>query len=142
MQWAPGEAAVTGVCRCNNVHMCVWCGARILAANAQAMADGLSAAGYGLHLGTNTLRHFARQPFDSNRKGQRFGLVAVLHDGWRGAYAATGRPWRRMKAEFGIIGYERAYEDTWGPDTGGWGVQDPGVYPRPVNLPDDQPEDM
>jgi len=118
---APGEAALTGVCRCNNVHMCAWCGARILAvraSNAQLMADGLAANGYGLHLGTSTLRHFERMPFGSNRKGQRFGLVSVLHDGWKGAYGSSGRPWRRLKAEFGVIGYERAYEDTWGPDTG------------------------
>ncbi|MFI1856231.1 hypothetical protein [Streptomyces sp. NPDC020480] len=118
---AANEAAITGVCRCNNVHMCVWCGSRILAvraANAQAMADGLAAKGYGLHLGTNTLRHFERMPFGSNRKGERFGLVSVLHDGWTGAYGSAGRPWRRLRADFGIIGYERAYEDTWGPDTG------------------------
>jgi len=122
LEWTPGRAALTGICRCNNVHMCAWCGSRILAvraANAQSMADGLVAAGYGLHLGTNTLRHFARQPFGSNRKGAaRFGLVSVLHDGWKGAYGSSGRPWRRMRAEFGIVGYERAYEDTWGPDTG------------------------
>ncbi|MEW2556129.1 hypothetical protein AB0957_30950 [Streptomyces zhihengii] len=122
LQWSvAGEAAITGVCRCNNVHLCAWCGARILAvraANAQAMADGLAAAGYGLHLGTSTLRHFARQPFGSNRKGESFGLVSVLHDGWRGAYGSSGRPWRRLRADFGIVGYERAYEDTWGPDTG------------------------
>jgi hypothetical protein len=121
LQWAAGEAALTGVCRCNNVHMCAWCGTRILAvraANAQLMADGLAGAGYGLHLGTSTLRHFQRMPFGSNRKGERFGLVSVLHDGWRGAYGSAGRPWRRLKAEFGVIGYERAYEDTWGPDTG------------------------
>lgn len=121
LMWAPGEAAVTGVCRCNNVHLCAWCGTRILAvraANVQAMADGLATAGYGLHLGTNTLRHFERMPFGSNRKGQRFGLVSVLHDGWRGAYGSAGRPWRRLKAEFGVIGYERSYEDTYGLDTG------------------------
>lgn len=121
VRWREGEAAIGGVCRCNNVHLCVWCGSRILAvraSNAQAMADGLAREGYGLHLGTNTLRHFERQPFGSNRKGQRFGLVCVLHDGWRGAYGSAGRPWRRLKADFGVIGYERAYEDTWGPDTG------------------------
>jgi hypothetical protein len=118
---ALGEATIAGVCRCNNVHMCAWCGTRILAvraSNAQLMADGLALNGYGLHLGTSTLRHFERMPFGSNRKSDRFGLVSVLHDGWRGAYGSSGRPWRRLKAEFGVIGYERAYEDTWGPDTG------------------------
>lgn len=118
---APGDAAITGVCRCNNVHLCVWCGSRILAvraSNAQAMADGLAAAGYGLYLGTNTLRHFERMAFGSNRKGERFGLISVLHDGWRGAYGSAGRKWRDLRDEYGVIGYERAYEDTWGPRTG------------------------
>jgi hypothetical protein len=114
---AANDSAITGVCRCNNVHLCVWCGSRILAvraSNAQLMSDGLAAAGYGQYLGTNTLRHFERMAFGSNRKGHRFGLISVLHDGWRGAYGSAGRPWRRLKAEFGVIGYERAYEDTWG----------------------------
>ncbi|MGK4909974.1 hypothetical protein [Streptomyces albus] len=118
---AAGEAAITGVCRCNNVHLCPWCGSRILAvraANVQAMADGLAERGYGLHLGTNTLRHFARMPFGSNRKGRRHGLISVLHDGWAGAYGSAGRRWRRMRDDFGIVGYERSYEDTFGFDTG------------------------
>ena len=45
---------------------------RILAvrgSNVQLAADGLADAGYGLHLGTNTLRHFRRQKFGTVRKG-------------------------------------------------------------------------
>ncbi|MGA5042425.1 hypothetical protein ACPCA8_36190 [Streptomyces capoamus] len=90
---------------------------RILAvrgSNVQLAADGLADAGYGLHLGTNTLRHFERMPFGTIRKGMRFGLVAVLHDGWAGAYGSAGRRWRRLRSDFGIVGYERAFEDTFG----------------------------
>lgn len=119
--WREGEATIGGTCRCNNVHVCAWCMARILAvrsANIQAAADGLAAAGYGLHLGTNTLRHFPRNRFGSLRKGMRHGLVAVLTDGWKGAYGSAGRKWRDLRDEYGIVGYERAFEDTWGPDTG------------------------
>lgn len=119
--WAPGKGALGGICCCNNVHMCAWCMARILAvrsANVQAAADGLAAAGYGLHLGTNTLRHFARQPYGTLRKNDRGGLVAVLHDAWKGAYGSSGRQWRRFRDAYGVVGYERAFEDTYGHDTG------------------------
>lgn len=115
------SASFTGACTCGSVHMCVWCAAKILgvrATNAQTMADALAAAGYGLYLGTNTLRHFERQWYGSLRRGERGGLIAVAHDGWSGAFAKAGRPWRRLAAEFGIVGYERAFEDTWGADTG------------------------
>jgi hypothetical protein len=114
-------AGFAGLCTCGSVHMCVVCGAKILAVraeNAQAMADALSAAAYGLYLGTFTLRHFERQWYGSLRRGERGGLVAVLHDAWNGAFGSAGRPWRRLKADFGIVGYERAFEDTWGSDTG------------------------
>jgi hypothetical protein len=115
------SASFAGVCTCGSVHMCVVCGARILAVraeNAQAMADALAAAGYGLYLGTNTLRHFERQAYGSLRRGERCGLITVLHDAWKGAFGSAGRPWRRLRDEFGIVGYERAFEDTWGSDTG------------------------
>ncbi|MFI6653826.1 hypothetical protein ACIBI8_40425 [Streptomyces sp. NPDC050529] len=121
MLWKPGAATLGGTCRCNNVHVCAWCMARILAvrsANIQAAADGLAAEGYGLHLGTNTLRHFPRNKFGTVRAGMRHGLVAVLTDGWKGAYGSAGRKWRDMRDDYGIVGYERAFEDTWGPDTG------------------------
>ncbi|MFC9596118.1 hypothetical protein ACFTUC_40790 [Streptomyces sp. NPDC056944] len=91
--------------------------ARILAvrgSNVQLAADGLADRGYGIHLGTNTLRHFPRTPFGTIRKGMRFGLVAVLCDGWAGAYGSSGRRWRRIRDEFGIVGYERGFEDTFG----------------------------
>ncbi|MFB8385396.1 hypothetical protein [Streptomyces rubiginosohelvolus] len=119
--WREGEATIGGTCRCNNVHVCAWCMARILAvrsANIQAAADGLADHGYGLHLGTNTLRHFPRNKFGTVRKGMRHGLVAVLTDGWKGAYGSAGRKWRDLRDEFGIVGYERAFEDTFGFDTG------------------------
>ncbi|MFF3062796.1 hypothetical protein, partial [Streptomyces sp. NPDC057909] len=115
--WKPGEATFGKMCRCNNVHVCPWCMSRILAvrgSNVQLAADGLADAGYGLHLGTNTLRHFPRQKFGTVRKGMRHGLVAVLHDGWKGAYGSAGRQWRTLRDDFGIVGYERAFEDTFG----------------------------
>ncbi|MGW1496817.1 hypothetical protein [Streptomyces sp. NPDC002402] len=115
--WKPGEATFGKTCRCNNVHTCPWCMSRILAvrgSNVQLAADGLAEKGYGLHLGTNTLRHFERMAFGTVRKGMRHGLVAVLHDGWKGAYGSAGRRWRTMRDDFGIVGYERAFEDTFG----------------------------
>jgi hypothetical protein len=118
-----GERSATfaGVQTCHSVHMCTVCGSKILtvrAANAQAMADALAAAGYGLYLGTHTLRHFERMRYGTLKGDGRGGLVVVLHEGWKGAFGSAGRPWRRLAAEFGIVGYERAFEDTWGSDTG------------------------
>jgi hypothetical protein len=121
VMWAPDKGSIAGTCRCNNVHMDPWCMSRILAvraSNAQLMADGLIAGGYGLHFGTSTLRHYPRQAYGTVRKGQRGGLVAILHDGWKGAYGSAGRRWRDLRDTFGIIGYERAFEDTFGWDTG------------------------
>lgn len=115
--WKPGEATFGKTCRCNNVHSCPWCMSRILAvrgSNVQLAADGLADKGYGIHLGTNTLRHFERMAFGTVRKGMRHGLVSVLHDGWKGAYGSAGRRWRTMRDDFGIVGYERAFEDTFG----------------------------
>ncbi|MER6366719.1 hypothetical protein [Kitasatospora sp. NPDC001527] len=114
-------ASFGGVRTCHSVHMCPWCGAKILAVraeNIQAAADALHEAGYGLYLGSHVLRHYGRQQYGSLRRGQRGGLVVVLHDSWRGAFGSAGRPWRRLRDEFGIVGYERAFEDTWGPATG------------------------
>jgi hypothetical protein len=114
-------ASFSGVRTCHSVHLCPWCMSKILAvraANVQAAADGLAAAGYVLALGTHTLRHYGRQPYGTLRDGQRGGLVAVLHDGWKNAYGSAGRPWRRLRDKWQIVGYERAFEDTWGSETG------------------------
>ncbi len=134
------RAAFTGACTCGSVHMCVWCGAKILAVrsdNAQKMADALAAAGYGLYLGTHVLRHFERQWYGSLRRGERGGLIAVAHDGWKGAFGSAGRAWRRLRDEFGIVGYERAFEDTWGSDTG-WHIHWHVLYVTKRPLTDEE----
>ncbi len=118
---AGAAASFSGVQTCHSVHLCPVCMSKVLAvraSNVQLAADGLAAAGYVLALGTNTLRHFPRQAYGSLRRGQRGGLVAVLHDAWKGAYGSAGRPWRRLRDSYGIVGYERAFEDTWGSQSG------------------------
>ena len=135
-----GSAVLGGVCTCGSVHMCVWCASKILAVrseNAQKAADALAAAGYGLALGTNTLRHYERQWYGSLRRPGRGGLVAVLHDAWTGAYGSAGRPWRRLRDEFGIVGYERAFEDTWG-SASGWHLHFHVLWVFECPLTDDQ----
>ena len=114
-------ASFAGVQTCGSVHMCPVCGTKVLAVraeDAQMAADALAAAGYGVYLGSHVLRHFKRQRYGSLRRGERGGLVAVLHDAWSLGFAKAGRPWRRLVKEFGIVGYERAFEDTWGSETG------------------------
>lgn len=111
-----------GVVTCGMVHMCVWCCARILAARAdyaQQAAEAWIANGGGIVLSAHTLRHFRRMRYGTLRKRERGGLVAVLHDGWSGAYGhRSGKMWQQAKRAHGIVGVLRSYEDTWGPATG------------------------
>ena len=118
----PTGASFAGVATCGMVHMCTWCAVRILAARAayaQEGAEAWVAAGGGLVMSAHTLRHFARLKYGTLRRRERGGLVAVLHDGWSGAYGhRSGKMWQRLKRRFGIVGVLRSFEDTWGEDTG------------------------
>jgi hypothetical protein len=118
-----GEAgSLTGVATCGMVHMCAWCGARILAARAayaQEAAEAWVANGGGIVMSAHTLRHYARQKFGTLRKRERGGLVAVLHDAWSKAYGhRSGKMWQQAKADHGVIGVLRSFEDTWGEASG------------------------
>lgn len=123
VQAGPDGASFTGVQTCGMVHMCTWCAARILAARAdyaQQAAEAWVANGGGVVMSAHTLRHFKRQPYGTLRRRERGGLVAVLHDGWSGAYGhRSGKMWQQAKRELGIVGVLRSFEDTWG-DASGW----------------------
>lgn len=118
----PTGAAWTGTATCGMVHMCTWCAGRILAVRAdyaQQAAEAWVAAGGGIVLTAHTLRHYSRQRYGSLRKRERGGLVAVLHDGWSGAYGhRSGKMWQRAKRAAGIVGVLRSFEDTWGEGSG------------------------
>lgn len=122
VQAGPSGASFAGVATCGMVHMCVWCASRILAARAdyaQQGAEAWVANGGGVVMSAHTLRHFKRLPFGTLRRRERGGLVAVLHDGWSGAYGhRSGKMWQRAKKAHGIVGVLRAFEDTWGEATG------------------------
>ncbi len=122
VQAGPSGASFAGVATCGMVHMCVWCAGRILAARAayaQQGAEAWVANGGGIVMSAHTLRHFKRLPFGTLRRRERGGLVAVLHDGWSGAYGhRSGKMWQRAKKAHGIVGVLRAFEDTWGEATG------------------------
>ena len=118
----PDGASFAGVATCGMVHMCTWCAGRILAARAafaQDAAEAWVANGGGIVMTAHTLRHFARQRYGTLRKRERGGLVAVLHDGWSGAYGhRSGKMWQRIKREHQVVGVLRSFEDTWGEDSG------------------------
>ncbi|MFF3062342.1 hypothetical protein [Streptomyces sp. NPDC057909] len=115
-------SSYAGVVTCGMVHMCTWCCARILVARAdfaQQAAEAWIANGGGIVLSAHTLRHFKRQKYGTLRKRERGGLVAVLHDGWSGAYGhRSGKMWQQAKRAHGITGVLRSYEDTWGLNSG------------------------
>ena len=122
LQAGADGGSFAGVMTCGMVNMCTWCAARILAARAdyaQQAAEAWIAAGGGVVMSAHTLRHYARQKYGTLRKRERGGLVAVLHDGWSGAYGHTsGKMWQRAKRTHGVVGVLRSFEDTWGRDTG------------------------
>jgi hypothetical protein len=116
------SSSFTGVVTCGMVHMCAWCAARILAARAayaQEAVEAWVANGGGVVFTTHTLRHFRRQRYGTLRKRERGGLVAVIHDGWSGAYGhRSGKMWQRIKADRLVVGVLRSFEDTWGRGSG------------------------
>jgi hypothetical protein len=122
VQAGAAGASFAGVATCGMVHMCTWCGARILGARAdyaQQAAEAWIANGGGVVMTAHTLRHYRRMSFGTLRKRERGGLVAVVHDGWSGAYGhRSGKMWQQAKRTHGIVGVLRSFEDTWGEDTG------------------------
>ena len=63
---------------------------------------------------TVTMRHYLRHSLALLTQQQR--------DAWRLAFGSNaGRTWRDAKKAFGVVGYIRAWETTWGP-TFGWHV--------------------
>lgn len=122
IQAGPDGGSFAGVVTCGMVHMCVWCCTRILAARAdyaQQAAEAWVANGGGIVMSAHTLKHFRRMRYGTLRKRERGGLVAVLHDGWSGAYGhSSGKMWQQAKATHRVVGVLRSFEDTWGEDTG------------------------
>ncbi|KUP98388.1 protein rep [Thermobifida cellulosilytica] len=109
-----GGARYTGLATCGKIHLCPVCSGRIRSARAvemEAYVEAWERAGGGVVLATFTLRHYQRHGLQD--------LVKLQHAAWSRAFGAkAGKMWVRLKDEFGIVGYARAWEVTHGAN--GW----------------------
>jgi hypothetical protein len=106
-----GRARYTHVSRCGSVWECPDCMERITASRREDLMSLVSAhriRGGGVYLLTVTVPHDVGDELAPLRKA-----VALA---WR--KVASGAPWKRIVAEFGIVGSVRALEVTTGPH--GW----------------------
>lgn len=114
MKPAKGQAYFGGVSTCAKIHLCPVCAGRIRSGRAdelQSYVVAWEAEGYGVAMVTLTMRHFERHTLKD--------LVKTQHAAWVRSFGAKGgKMWVRLKKEFGILGYARAWEVTRGPN--GW----------------------
>lgn len=111
-----GRAGYAGVVTCGSVHVCPCCSTSIR----RVRQDELDQVGRfwecqscGLVMMTLTMRHYERDPLAE--------LAEMQREAWkRGFGMNAGRRWRDAKAAFGIRGFVRAWEVTFGPN--GWHV--------------------
>ncbi len=113
----PGEdggsarAALTGLMTCSSVWACPVCAAHIMQARAEDITTGAgrhreSAGALGML--TLTLRH--------KRTDTLAQLLGGLLDSWR--RVINGEPWKRACAKFGVVGFVRSTEITYGAANG------------------------
>lgn len=109
-----GQAYFGGLSTCAKIHLCPVCAGRIRSGRAdelQTYVEAWETAGHGVAMVTLTMRHFERHVLKD--------LVKIQHAAWSRSFGAKGgKMWVRMKDQFGILGYARAWEVTRGPN--GW----------------------
>jgi hypothetical protein len=100
-----GRAHMVGVLRCGNVHTCPTCRATIAGVRRDEVKRAVEWHGHeGVRMVTLTLRHGMGDDLRQLRRG--------LANAWR--KFASGAPWLRAKAEWGLVGSIRALEVTYG----------------------------
>jgi hypothetical protein len=110
-----GHAGVAGVVSCGSVWVCSVCSAKVAMRRQTELADGLrnwwaADSRNGVEMLTLTMRH---------KSGDRLeDLWDALSHAW--GRVTSGRKWVKEKAEFGVGGYVRVVELTYGPS--GWHV--------------------
>ena len=110
-----GMVGLAGLVSCGSVWACTMCNAKIAMSRrleVGAVAAGALAAGHSLGFLTFTMRHH-----------QGHGLVALwdaLSTAWDMTTGGSHRPWAADRRGFGIAGWVRTVEVTWG--LNGWHV--------------------
>lgn len=111
-----GRAGYAGVVTCGSVHVCPCCGTSIR----RVRQDELDQVGQfwecqscGLVMMTLTMRHYPRDPLAE--------LAEMQRQAWKIGFGMNaGRTWRDAKKTYGVRGFVRAWEVTYGPN--GWHV--------------------
>ena len=106
-----GSSFFTGVQRCGYAQFCPVCGAKIAHGRAAEIAEGVEFAlrnGYGVMHLTLTVSHGRHNTLSEMRD--------LLPRAW--AFVTSGRGWTRLKKEYGLCGFIRAWDDTWGEENG------------------------
>jgi hypothetical protein len=106
------RAAATGLVACGSIHACPVCSAHIRAVRSTDIEEAARrhlAGGGGLLFLTLTLRH--------HRGEALAGLLDGLMKAWTAAI--RGMPWKRKRDAYGIVGFIRSLELTWG-EANGW----------------------
>lgn len=102
-----GVAHFTGLTTCGSIHACPCCGSKIRYARSLEISAACARwdmDGNAVLMGTFTAPH---------DYGMRLSkLLPLIADGFRACI--SGRPWRRLRDELGIVGTIRAFECTCG----------------------------
>ena len=106
-----GRCYYAGLMACGSVWVCPVCASKIQQVRAEELRQAIAAgASQGLSVAmlTLTVPH------------TRHDDLAELLQGFTGALGAVlgGRKWKELRSDFGIAGYVRALEVTWGEATG------------------------
>jgi len=102
------RAYYAGLMACGSVWVCPVCAAKVQAVRSDELRRAIAAWGGSVELLTLTVPHTSHQALGELLAG----LTAALGMFFR------GRPWRTLAEDYGIHGYVRGLEVTWGPDTG------------------------
>lgn len=126
LRCSDGVAGYSGLSTCGSVWACPVCSAKILGRRSDELAellDHVNRRGGSVGMLTLTMRHRAGQSLKT--------LWDALSAAW--SAARTGRPFRRLAARLGLVGWVRAVEVTCGPN--GWHVHVHAllIYDGPVS---------
>ena len=106
-----GRAEFRGLQTCGSPWECTFCAERIARENCELLNVAAAVTrkrGGGVYTATLTIRHSVTMELQP--------LNAALHGAWR--RVLQGNPWRRIRERYGLLGYVKAIEVTYG--AAGW----------------------
>jgi hypothetical protein len=126
------SSGFAGLQTCGSVWICPVCNAKIMSRRALEIGSAVALAhrsGFHVAFVTLTMRHYLGQALEM--------LWGALSYAWNAVTA--GKPWGKIKARFGIVGFLRVVEVTVGRN--GWHVHVHAlVFLDPAKMPEDAPD--